>query len=79
MTGSSTQMWNCKKLLLRLSAKEIRFYALRKDPLALGLKICFWFRQEPKESQCLSVRLSVRPFGDKLSKSVNLHHSGSDK
>ena len=26
----------------------------------------------------LSVRPSVRPFGDKLSRAVNLHHSGSN-
>ena len=33
-----------------------------------------WLRQEPKESQCVSVCPSVT----KLSRSVNLHHSRSE-
>ena len=42
------------------------------------MRFVFWLRQEPKESHCLSVCPTVRPFGDKLSRAVNLHLSKSE-
>ncbi len=44
---------------------------------ASGLKMCFWLRQELKESQSSSIRPFVRSSGSSLSRALNLHYLGS--